>query len=111
MKFQNKKKKNIPAETLLRIVQAVLALAAAAVIAAAIMSVRGSSAVSGAERLEESVRRAVVACYAAEGRYPDSVEYLKEHYGLQLDEGRYFVGYSLFADNLMPDITVTERRK
>ena len=59
-------------------------------------------------QLEEALRRGCVACYAAEGVYPPSVDYLKEHYGVQIDEARYTVCYSAFAENLMPDITVLE---
>ena len=47
-----------------------------------------------------------MACYAAEGVYPPNLDYLKEHYGVQVDDARYVVIYSVFADNLMPDITV-----
>lgn len=57
-------------------------------------------------QLEEALRRGCVACYAAEGIYPPNLDYLKEHYGVQVDEERYAVFYSAFADNLMPDITV-----
>lgn len=59
-------------------------------------------------QLEEALRRCCVACYAAEGVYPPSVDYLKERYGLQVDEERYSVHYTIFASNLMPDITVLE---
>ena len=59
-------------------------------------------------QLEETLRRGCVACFAAEGVYPPSVDYLKERYGLQVDEERYFVSYYAFAENLMPDITVLE---
>ena len=57
-------------------------------------------------QLEEALRRGCVACYAAEGIYPPNLEYLEEHYGIQVDETRYTVFYSVFAANLMPDITV-----
>ena len=57
-------------------------------------------------QLEEALRRGCVACYAAEGIYPPNLDYLKERYGVQVDESRYTVFYSVFADNLMPDITV-----
>lgn len=63
----------------------------------------------GKQLLEHSVRRAAVACYAAEGRYPPDLDYLKSHYGLQIDEGHYTVYYDAFAENLMPDITVLEQ--
>ena len=57
-------------------------------------------------QLEEALRRSCVACYAVEGVYPPDLDYLKEHYGIQVDEERYTVMYDAFADNLMPDITV-----
>ena len=57
-------------------------------------------------QLEEAQRRGCVACYATEGVYPPTLEYLKERYGVQVDENRYTVFYDVFADNLMPDITV-----
>ncbi len=60
-------------------------------------------------QLEEALRRGCVACYAAEGVYPPDVDYLKEHYGLQVDEENYIVHYSVVAQNLMPDITVLAR--
>lgn len=59
-------------------------------------------------QLEETLRRGCVACYAAEGAYPTNLDYLKEHYGIQIDEERYTVHYSADAENLMPDITVLE---
>lgn len=63
----------------------------------------------GRQQLEDALRRAAVACYAAEGIYPPDLDYLKEHYGVQVDEENYAVFYEVFASNLMPDITVLER--
>lgn len=63
----------------------------------------------GRQQLEDALRRAAVACYAAEGIYPPDLDYLKEHYGIQVDEEHYAVFYEVFASNLMPDITVLER--
>ena len=63
----------------------------------------------GKEQLEQALLRSVVACYAAEGIYPPNVEYIKEHYGIQIDEEKYLVQYDVFAENLMPDITVLEK--
>lgn len=59
-------------------------------------------------QLEQAVRRGCTACYAAEGIYPPSLDYLQTHYGLQVDETRYTVRYSVIGENLMPDITVLE---
>jgi len=61
------------------------------------------------QQLEDSLRKAAVACYAAEGVYPPDLNYLTEHYGIQIDEDRYAVFYEVFAENLMPEITVVEK--
>lgn len=61
----------------------------------------------GKRQLEDSIRRAAVACYATEGIYPPDIAYLQEHYGIQIDPA-YTVRYDVFAENLMPDITVLE---
>ena len=54
---------------------------------------------------EESIKRAVINCYASEGIYPPSFDYLKVHYGLSIDEHKYIVHYEIFAENIMPEIT------
>ena len=54
----------------------------------------------GRDRLEQSLRQASAACYAAEGIYR-----------VQVDDKRYTVDYRVFASNLMPDITVLENEK
>ena len=61
---------------------------------------------TGRQQLEQALRRSAVACYAAEGAYPPSVEYLERHYGLQYDRTTYTIHYTVSASNLMPDITV-----
>lgn len=60
-------------------------------------------------QLERAIYRGCMACYAAEGVYPPDLEHLKTRYGIQVDEDRYEVIYSVFAQNLLPDITVLER--
>ena len=58
------------------------------------------------ETLKKAVARASVQCYAIEGRYPPSIEYLEEHYGVMINRKKYNVFYDGFASNVMPDITV-----
>lgn len=65
--------------------------------------------VEGASTLQKAIQRASVQCYSIEGRYPSSVNYLVEHYGLQIDQDKYVVFYEGFASNIMPDITVSLR--
>ena len=63
------------------------------------------------ERLAgESIRRAAVSCYAIEGSYPESYDYLTEHYNLEINEELYEIQYSVFASNIMPEITVIRRQ-
>lgn len=66
----------------------------------------GRAETEGAETLRSAIRRSCVQCYAIEGRYPPSVEYLEEQYGIQIDRERYNVFYNGFASNIMPEITV-----
>lgn len=68
-----------------------------------------SSRVESLRSTEDALRRAVVSCYALEGRYPPSVAYLQEQYGLQINADTYIVHYEIFAENIMPEITVLER--
>ncbi len=75
----------------------------------ALSGLEAGNAREGKQQLEDALRRAAVACYAAEGSYPASLSYLTEHYGVQVDESRYAVFYQVFAENLMPEITVLER--
>ena len=63
----------------------------------------------GRAQLESVLRKTAVSCYAAEGFYPPTLEYMEEHYGIQIDRQRYNVFYEVFASNIMPDITVLEK--
>ena len=65
-----------------------------------------SSSAEGLRILEDSIRRAVVISYAIEGRYPASIEYIEEHFGIHIDRTRYAVHYRIFASNILPEITV-----
>ena len=66
-----------------------------------------SSRAEGLRVLDESIRRAVVKNYTVEGKYPESVDYIKTKYGIHIDS-RYVVHYSIFAENIFPEIAVIE---
>lgn len=91
-----------------------LAIAAAVLVViwfiAAVAQLHTGQTRQGAQQLEDAIRKAAVACYAAEGVYPPTLEYLKAHYGVQIQEDRYTVYYEIFGDNLMPEITVLEKK-
>lgn len=82
---------------------------AAACFLAAVSRLETRHQVLGKQQLEQTLRRTAVSCYASEGFYPPSVEYMQTHYGLRFEEENYVIRYERFASNLMPDITVLER--
>ena len=83
-----------------------------AVVVILVLAVSDVSRTSSDESLtiaENSIRRAVITCYAQEGRYPESIDYLKENYGLYVSDD-YIVRYDIFASNIMPDIMVIRKQ-
>ena len=61
------------------------------------------------ESLEKAIARDIVQCYAIEGQYPPTLEYMEDHYGLTYDKDTFFVDYQPIAANLYPDYTVILR--
>lgn len=61
------------------------------------------------ESLSEAIDRSVAQCYAVEGTYPPSLNYLENHYGLYYDHERFFVDYQAIGSNLLPDITIIRK--
>jgi len=56
--------------------------------------------------LSDAIIRSAVQCYAIEGFYPPDIKYLEDNYGLLVDHDRYFVSYSVFASNIIPQVQV-----
>ena len=89
---------------------AVVALMAAVIVGVWLLVSRVGTVNDGAQTqfVHDAIHNAVITCYAVEGAYPDSLDYLRENYGLAFDQDRYMVTYDAFASNLMPEIYVTE---
>jgi hypothetical protein len=62
------------------------------------------------ESLEKALRRGILQCYAQEGHYPESLDYLIEHYHILYNKESFDVKYEIFASNMMPNITIIEKR-
>jgi len=62
------------------------------------------------EALQNAVQNAITHCYAAEGFYPETLDYLIENYGVSYDSDKYFVSYQIMGSNLMPKVTITANR-
>ncbi|MBO2515888.1 MAG: hypothetical protein CW338_01240 [Clostridiales bacterium] len=59
--------------------------------------------------VEEALRKAVLTCYAIEGQYPPSIDYLRVNYGLSYNEDKYVVEYDNHGmANYFPEYTVYE---
>lgn len=83
-----------------------LTAAAAADIGHAVLQVNEEKKQEDRIRLEEALVNAAVACYAIEGAYPDSAEYLIVRCGIQYNSDRFEIKYEYLGSNLLPDITV-----
>lgn len=80
-----------------------------------VMLVYGINSISTKTRAEEkrnlenALQRGITQCYAVEGTYPESLDYLKEHYGITYDEDVFFVDYKASGANILPDVTIIEK--
>ncbi|MED9904887.1 MAG: hypothetical protein UFG06_11965 [Lachnospiraceae bacterium] len=61
------------------------------------------------ESLETALSRSITQCYAVEGAYPPSLQYIKDHYGLIYNEELFYVDYQPIGANIMPDVTILNR--
>lgn len=71
-----------------------------------ISSISDSTLSRQQESLETALNRDIIHCYAVEGFYPPSLNYIEEHYGLVYDKDLFFVDYQPIGSNLHPDVTI-----
>ena len=75
----------------------------------AISSVSSRTDAEQKASLKNALQRSVIHCYSIEGSYPESLDYLKKHYGITYDTQKFFVDYQVLGSNIMPDITIIEK--
>lgn len=63
------------------------------------------------QRISETISQLSLKCYSIEGKYPKDINYLKEHYGLLLNDDEYQVIYYYEGENLEPQIEVFKKEK
>ena len=63
------------------------------------------------QNLHRSLSRGISHCYAANGFYPESLDYLKEHYPISYDTDQYFIDYQALGENIFPDITIIDKQE
>jgi hypothetical protein len=90
----------------------VLTLILAALIAKSATGLDDIGVSADAERattVEQAIEAAAIQCYAIEGSYPPTIDYLVEHYGLVVNEDAYYYHYDAFASNILPVIAVYKK--
>ena len=97
------------------IADGVLMILATVVIMTFVISAMGDASADskdeGQRLLETSLHRAVVTCYATQGFYPPDIDYIKDNLGVIIDTEAFNVYYEIFAENVMPQITVVPVQK
>ena len=61
---------------------------------------------SDLSRVKQNIKDGIVECYAIEGKYPESIEYLKDNYGVYFDDKSYQIHYRYLGLNMMPEFDV-----
>lgn len=63
------------------------------------------------ESLQTAIQQGVIHCYATEGHYPESLDYLVKSYGIRYDSKKYFIDYQILGANILPDVTIIDRQE
>ncbi|MDO4198729.1 MAG: hypothetical protein Q4D13_07055 [Erysipelotrichaceae bacterium] len=92
-----------------QIVSLLLFLLCAVILFMGFNSISSSSSSSDLSRVEDSLRKGIIECYAIEGKYPESLDYLRENYGVYFDEESYQLHYRYLGANMMPELMVFEK--
>lgn len=93
------------------IISVLIFLAVLFAVYTALQSLSGRSIEEQEKTLIRALRQSTVQCYAVEGFYPESLDYLEEHYGIRYDHNTFFVDYQPSGQNIMPEITVIRKGK
>lgn len=104
MKLRKENKSASAVRTL--ITALIILIAVFLIVITAISSVQSSRKAENAEIIETGVRRAAMECYANEGFFPESIDYLIKNYHLYTDNDHCIIHYSAISSNIMPEIKV-----
>ncbi len=99
----------LPSDNFYRVISVIIFVLIAVFFIQAVEYSGRSSIEKEQESLESAIARDIVQCYAIEGMYPPSLQYMEDHYGLTYDSNVFFVDYQPIASNLYPDYTVILR--
>ena len=91
---------------LIRILPVILLLLAVGMLTLFFLLPRKDISTESTAAIREAVERSARQCYAVEGIYPPNLQYLQDHYGLQVNTKDFYVRYEAFASNLPPQVIV-----
>ncbi|WP_050635545.1 hypothetical protein [Candidatus Stoquefichus sp. SB1] len=63
------------------------------------------------QRISDTIYQLSLKCYSIEGKYPQDIHYLKDYYGLLVNEDDYHILYHYEGDNIQPTIHVYKKVK
>lgn len=87
----------------------VVVIACVVAIIFAFMKLAPEVSSQGTVSLKHAIVQSANQCYAIEGSYPYSLEYLENNYGLVVNHDDYSITYEVFADNVAPSVVVVEK--
>ncbi len=77
----------------------------------AITQLAGNSQIRQLQTLENAVHKDILHCFASEGEYPESIEYLEENYALTYDHDRFSIEYTPGASNTLPEVRISVKQQ
>ena len=86
-----------------------LLIAALALCVAAYFGVQSAVREQTAQSMRSAIVDTALECYAIEGAFPSSIQYLEDHYGLVVNDKDFLVTYECYADNVAPSVVVVPR--
>lgn len=87
----------------------VLVILSLSIFLQAVSHIENRNTLEDRKQLEDTLSKAVVACYSIEGAYPPSIDYLVETFGIRYNTNKYIIQYEYHGSNILPDITVLDR--
>lgn len=63
------------------------------------------------DTLEAALNDSIAYCYAMEGAYPESLQYIKDNYGLTYNEELFYVDYQVQGSNIHPVFTIINKEE
>lgn len=72
-------------------------------------SIQKSTENNRQDSLDKALKRGILECYALEGQYPKSLDYLVKNYHIIYNEDEFDIKYEIFASNIMPNVTIIKK--